>query len=47
MFKTEIAKKLKFNDTMKFNEDWDFYIRLYQMGYKVECLNDILYVYKL
>lgn len=47
MFKTEIAKKLKFKDDMTFNEDWDFYIRLYEIGYNVKCLEEQLYVYKL
>ena len=47
MFKTEIDKKLKFKDDMTFNEDWDFYIRLYEIGYNVKCLEEQLYVYKL
>lgn len=47
MFKTEIAKKLRFKNDMTFNEDWDFYIRLYEIGYNVNCLEEKLYVYKL
>jgi glycosyltransferase involved in cell wall biosynthesis len=47
MFRTEIAKQLKFKDSMTFNEDWDFYIRLYENGKKVECLPEKLYYYNL
>jgi len=47
MFKLDIARNIKFKDNMKANEDWDFYIRLYELGYKVECVNEALYVYNL
>lgn len=47
MFKTEIAKKIGFNDIMERNEDWDFYKKLYESGLKVDCLGEPLYYYKL
>jgi glycosyltransferase involved in cell wall biosynthesis len=45
MFVTEIAKKIGFNTTLNRNEDLDFYIRLYESGYKVDVIPDILYYY--
>lgn len=45
MFKTEIAKKFGFRSNFKRNEDWDFYLRIYSEGYKVDVIPDILYYY--
>ena len=47
IFKTEIAKKIGFNENLKFNEDWDFYKKLYSSGHRVNCLPEPLYYYKL
>jgi glycosyltransferase involved in cell wall biosynthesis len=47
MFKTLLAKALRFNDSKKVDEDWDFYIRLYILGYKVHVLTDELYYYNM
>ena len=45
MFITEIAKKIGFNSALNRNEDLDFYIRLYESGYKVDVIPEILYYY--
>jgi len=47
MFKTQIAKDLKFNPNMNREEDWDFYIRLYEKGYKVDVIPNLLYFYNM
>lgn len=47
MFKTEIAKDLKFNEKMNREEDWEFYIRLYEKGYKVDVIPNLLYFYNM
>lgn len=47
MFRLETAKKIRFKDNMKFNEDWDFYIRAYENGFKVVAIPEKLYVYNL
>lgn len=45
MFITEIAKEIKFKNELIRNEDWDFYIRLYEKGYKVDVIPETLYYY--
>jgi len=47
MFKTQIAKDLKFNQNKNREEDWDFYIRLYEMGLKVDVIPNLLYYYNM
>lgn len=47
MFKTEIARNLKFNENMNREEDWDFYIRLYESGLKVDVIEPLLYYYNM
>lgn len=47
MFKTEIAKNLRFNENMNREEDWDFYIRLYENGLKVDVIPQLLYFYNM
>jgi len=47
MFETELARKIGFNENLRRDEDWDFYKKLYNEGYKVECLGEPLYYYKL
>ena len=47
MFKTQMAKDLKFNENMNREEDWDFYIRLYENGYKVDVIPNLLYFYNM
>ena len=46
MFRADIAREIGFHQ-MKRNEDWDFYIRLYEKGYKVQAIPELLYVYRL
>lgn len=46
LFNVDVAKEIGFRE-MKRNEDWDFYIRLYENGYKVDAIPEKLYVYNL
>lgn len=47
MFKTMLAKALRFNPEKILEEDWDFYIRLYILGYKVNVIPNELYYYNI
>lgn len=46
MFKLDVARSIGFKN-MKRNEDWDFYIRLYEKGFKVAAIPEPLYVYSI
>jgi glycosyltransferase involved in cell wall biosynthesis len=45
MFRTILARALRFNDNMTSEEDWDFYVRLYILGHKVDVIPNQLYFY--
>lgn len=45
MFITETAKKFGFNTSLNREEDWDFYLRIYSEGYRVDVIPNILYFY--
>lgn len=47
MFKTLIAKALRYRNEKVAEEDWDFYIRLYILGYKVDVIPNTLYYYNM
>ena len=45
MFITNTAKKFGFNTSLNREEDWDFYLRIYSEGYRVDVIPNILYFY--